>query len=64
MCLPPALSRLAQTLFATVDSSPMVESSNLGKVFCLPHLQLPAKSYLGELIFLTDPDKATDKILA
>ena len=43
---PPALSRLAQTLLATVASSPRVESSYLGKVFCLPHLQLPARSYL------------------
>jgi hypothetical protein len=43
---PPALSRLAQTLFATVASSSRFESSDLGKVFCLPHLQLPTRNYL------------------
>ena len=32
--LPPVLSRLAQTWFATVASPPKVESSDLGKVYC------------------------------
>jgi hypothetical protein len=31
---PPTLSRLAQTVFVTVASSPRVESSDLSKVYC------------------------------
>jgi hypothetical protein len=48
--LPTALSRLDQTLFATGASSPRAESSDLGKFYCLPHLQVP--------------DKATNEVLA
>jgi hypothetical protein len=44
--LPPTLYSLAETWFATVATSPRVESFELGKVFCLPYLQLPARSYL------------------
>jgi hypothetical protein len=54
--LPPVLSRLAQTWFATVASPSRVESSDLGKVYCpatfavSSKMPLPAES--------RDPDKA------
>ena len=51
--LPPALSRLAQTLFATVASSPRVESSDLGKVYCPATSAASCKNSLpAELAFL------------
>ena len=47
VCPPPALSGLNQILFLPqpAASPPRVESSNLEKVYCLPHLQLPARCY-------------------
>jgi hypothetical protein len=41
----PSLSRLL-SWFATVASPPRVESYNLGKVFCLPHLRVFSKTPL------------------
>jgi hypothetical protein len=45
-CPPHSLEQAGSDQVCRVASSWRVESSELGKVFCLPHLQLPARSYL------------------
>jgi hypothetical protein len=43
----PSLERTESDLFLLQSASPpRVESSDLGKIYCLPGLQLPARSYL------------------
>jgi hypothetical protein len=63
LCPPPALSRLAQTLFATVASPPRVESSDLVKSFVchICSFLQEATCWAAEFVVLRDPDKVISR---